>query len=533
MAGYYAEAASALEALLEREAGAKSAALGRERVWKKQTYALTVETLKWAPVLDKVLSATGVLSNSKRPSLLFVLAYELLFGKGVVKGGGALKKALLGAKNPTLKEALDAYCASKGVSEPSQLLPDILANPPVIPRYAFSNPLIASDEDLVARLAEEGWRVEDAPGKGTIEELRAGAIEGVVFRDVHVPGLFVFPSGTDLHAHELVSSKALILLDKASAFPPAVLRAPGIEGWHVADVCAAPGNKTLGAAIAVGESGKVSAWDRDTRRASQLTKNMSAAGASSRVKVTAADVLQARASQVATVRGVIVDPSCSGSGMMDRWDEATKAARKTAIGKGLKKSGASKESESSRLASLAQFQERVLNKALGWPRTERVVYSTCSIHVEENEAVVARVLDENAKRGWTLDPALPGWPIRGWVAGGLDESQAQAVVRSDPVSGGTNGFFVACFKRETPTVVVTADDPEPQAVTSKKRKRAQDNNKEDKAVTEGESSSLTSGSRTTTTTDVSQGVKLAPATLQRSKKKRKKGGYKAPIATRQ
>lgn len=48
-----------------------------------------------------------------------------------------------------------------------------------------------------------------------------------------------------------------------------------------------------------------------------------------------------------------------------------------------------------RLASLASFQVKCLNHGLSFPRLRRLVYSTCSIHSQENEEVVAACLKQN------------------------------------------------------------------------------------------------------------------------------------------
>lgn len=47
-----------------------------------------------------------------------------------------------------------------------------------------------------------------------------------------------------------------------------------------------------------------------------------------------------------------------------------------------------------RLQALAGFQRKVLSHALSFPALQRLVYSTCSLHREENEDVVGAVLQE-------------------------------------------------------------------------------------------------------------------------------------------
>lgn len=75
-----------------------------------------------------------------------------------------------------------------------------------------------------------------------------------------------------------------------------------------------------------------------------------------------------------------------------------------------------------------------------------MVYSTCSIHAEEDERVVAAAL-KAGKGAWRLAPrssVLPTWERRG-----LPEELgkvADRVIRCLPEDK-TNGFFVSCFER--------------------------------------------------------------------------------------
>jgi 16S rRNA C967 or C1407 C5-methylase (RsmB/RsmF family) len=50
-----------------------------------------------------------------------------------------------------------------------------------------------------------------------------------------------------------------------------------------------------------------------------------------------------------------------------------------------------------RLEKLRAFQIAALKKAMSFPAVRHVVYSTCSIHEEENESVVTEVLLNNTE----------------------------------------------------------------------------------------------------------------------------------------
>ena len=100
---------------------------------------------------------------------------------------------------------------------------------------------------------------------------------------------------------------------------------------------------------------------------------------------------------------------------------------------------------------LRNFQVTALKKAMTFENVEIIVYSTCSIHVEENESVVNELLygsDEGSQ--WTVEPParFSSWERRGLPFGRLSAGEASALIRCAP-SDGMNGFFVALFVKKS------------------------------------------------------------------------------------
>ena len=85
-----------------------------------------------------------------------------------------------------------------------------------------------------------------------------------------------------------------------------------------------------------------------------------------------------------------------------------------------------------------------MKHALLLPSLQRLVYSTCSVHERENEAVVAAVLPEAQRLGFHLVNPFPQWHRRG-IAGSVEG--AEKLVRVDPYEDETDGFFIAVFER--------------------------------------------------------------------------------------
>lgn len=99
--------------------------------------------------------------------------------------------------------------------------------------------------------------------------------------------------------------------------------------------------------------------------------------------------------------------------------------------------------DSQRLQMLKRFQISILMHALHFPQVERVVYSTCSVHVEENEEVVEEVMCQVSEL-FQFCLVCPDW--RG--SRGLDGyPHSQLFLRLLPEQDLTQGFFVACFQR--------------------------------------------------------------------------------------
>ena len=428
MADGYSHAAAALERVWAGRGSIKEAVLGKhnDALSNKQrrfAYALVCETLKYAPLrkslfslhsscsyliqallgwgryneaLDTVIEAVlppELLGTAReasegallRRSLAYVMCYDLLFsGRRKLQGGGWAKKKLLEYEAPLVAQLEQLVAANRPPShtggrpskaELKMLIPAALRDGPTLPRYARMNPLRSTMTATLSTLRAEGWECTAAPPPESAEFAAGPAAPNVVWLDPHVPTLLTFRHGTDLHAHELVVSGALLLQDKASCFPatallPAAAAAAAaatsaaaaaattsggdspVEGDWI-DACAAPGNKTLhlaallaafraaarapalmvtalSAVAALEESGSteeetgggaavlpghVYAFERSPKRVETLRSRLIAAGAGNLVSAVHSDWLESDPADpmFANVVGVLVDPSCSGS----------------------------------------------------------------------------------------------------------------------------------------------------------------------------------------------------------------------------
>lgn len=338
--------------------------------------------------------------------------------------------------------------------------------------------------------------------------------------DPHIPDLIAVPPDSNFTKTRAYTDGAIILQDKASCFPAYLLTGGQIESEGVGDCidgCAAPGNKTshLAALLHSQDKRKINiyACEKDERRSKTLISMTGKAGAQSVVVLGRQDflALDPQDSRFAHVTHLLLDPSCSGSGILGRedlpilmlptdpksrkpnGDKPSKGSKKRKRDQGTTTNGNDDERETSaeeikdtthdpaRLQRLATLQTKIVQHAFAFPAATRVTYSTCSVHVEENEAVVSRVLNSQVarSRGWSVlrrQEQVSG--LRDWVHRGveatmtdgslsLNDEAREACIRCHPGDEqGTMGFFLCGFVRdpsdlkdaELPNTVSSQDD---------------------------------------------------------------------------
>uniref|UniRef100_G3RI68 SAM-dependent MTase RsmB/NOP-type domain-containing protein n=1 Tax=Gorilla gorilla gorilla TaxID=9595 RepID=G3RI68_GORGO len=419
----------------------------------KQLYALVCETQRYSAVLDAVISSAGLLSAKKlQPHLAKGRVYELLLGKGF-RGGGGRWKALLGRHQARLKAELARLKVHRGVSRNEDLL-EVGSRPgpaSQLPRFVRVNTLKTCSDDVVDYFKRQGFSYQGRAS--SLDDLRA--LKGKHFLlDSLMPELLVFPAQTDLHEHPLYRAGHLILQDRASCLPAMLLDPP--PGSHVIDACAAPGNKTSHLAALLKNQGKIFAFDLDAKRLASMATLLARAGVSC-CELAEEDFRAVSPSdpRYREVHYILLDPSCSGSGMPSRQLEEPGAGTPSPVC----------------LHALAGFQQRALCHALTFPSLQRLVYSTCSLCQEENEDVVQDALQQNPG-AFRLAPALPAWPHRGLST----FPGAEHCLRASPETTLSGGFVAVIERVEVRDSASQAKASAPERTPSpapKRKKRQQ------------------------------------------------------------
>lgn len=196
---------------------------------------------------------------------------------------------------------------------------------------------------------------------------------------------------------------------------------------QVLDLCAGAGGKTLALAAAMENSGQIYAFDKDKGQLRPIFERLQRAGVRNAQVLNGGDTPALKALG-ARFDVVLVDAPCSGSGTWRRKPDAKWRLRGEA------------------LAIRQEEQREVLELASGLVKPGgRLTYVTCSVLPQENVDQVAWFL--NAFPEFSLVPFGDAWraSIGGEPPRSADGSEQTLLLT--PASHGTDGFFVATFKR--------------------------------------------------------------------------------------
>jgi 16S rRNA (cytosine967-C5)-methyltransferase len=284
---------------------------------------------------------------------------------------------------------------------------------------------IPAERDALARawLAPAALDLRVNPFKTSRDAARAAlAADGIDASPTPYSPLGLRVAGKPaLQRHRLFIDGAIEVQDEGSQLL-CFLVAPK-RSEMIVDFCAGAGGKTLLLGALMRSQGRLYAFDVSPRRLANLNPRLARSGLSNVHPVRIADERDNHVKRLAgKIDRVLVDAPCSGFGTLRRNPDLKWRYPQTAI------------------AELAAKQTRVLAAAAGLVKPGgRLVYATCSVLPDENEAIVEGFLGAHS------DFALGDAAVELARAGiALDTGR---MLRLYPHRHGCDGFFAAVLER--------------------------------------------------------------------------------------
>ena len=264
-----------------------------------------------------------------------------------------------------------------------------------IPKTALqANPLKASAEQVAAALDEAGIACEPHPW---------------------LPGCFLVSGTGNLESLPLFQSGAVYVQDAAAKL--AVLASGAAPGMRVLDCCAAPGGKSFAAAMQMENTGSILSCDLHAHKISLIEKNAARLGISI-LKAEQRSASEFDPALEAQFDLVIADVPCSGLGVIRKKPDI-------------------RYKPLDAIERLPEVQRAILETVSRYVKPGgALLYSTCTVRKEENEAVVLPFLQAHPE--FSLEP----FP----VPDGLDlPNEGYATLL--PHKHAADGFFICKLRK--------------------------------------------------------------------------------------
>lgn len=193
-------------------------------------------------------------------------------------------------------------------------------------------------------------------------------------------------------------------------------------GMRVLDYCAGAGGKTLSLAMLMENKGTLIASDISKNRLDRASERLRRLGIHNTTTLSADG--KWRKKQAKQFDRVLVDAPCSGSGT---WRRNPDLMLRT--------------SESD-LAELIEKQRQILDEVAPLVKEGgRLIYATCSLITDENDAQAQWFLDNHPE--FSLLPLHQLWQLASPPPSG------ESTWSLTPAQHGTDGFYMACFERRS------------------------------------------------------------------------------------
>lgn len=456
---------------------------------QRLAYQLAFNTLKYQELLEDVLIDSGFCVSQPMPdggmSLVAVMLTDLMDRKFLprlepanqeeeVKAVREVEACLLRFRTKLVASL--ARCRIKhDLLTLDNILPENIRHrqerATQLPLYAWINTLRSSLEEVIEVLHTSGFSCVKSVGQ----------LEGRTFsKDTHCHDLLVFPNSMkrELTNTRLLSDYRLVIQDKSCCVGPWALRPLLAEGGdvlmtgcfsartvaHMAAVAASAHTHAethtsfMSQSNAHGQSTViVCLGDEPQSQTDELQNTLSKLGCKNvKLLPVSLESLDVSDKRLQEVRVVVVMPACSLSAVSNPVDYIMQENRDPRLMLDLAHGSVSPE----KLQALSCQQRKDLQRVVQFPQVQAVLYSTCSVHSEENEEVLKTILSQPAPPYRLSSPGL----LQDSIIGDESQEMKASFFRLE-ASDHHNGCFLALLTRQPePEVIETPQEVLARAV---------------------------------------------------------------------
>jgi 16S rRNA (cytosine967-C5)-methyltransferase len=419
-----------LDFLIERQSRKRIASLDREVVLALRLGLYQLRFLDRVPARAAIYESVELVKHGRKKS-------ASTFVNAVLRGAAEIARADIAALLPAASPPAERL----GIlhSHPTWLVERWLA------RFGEARTIALMEANN--RAPELSGLIHDSAERGEIVGgLKRGGIQVL-------PGRWLRDSfrasGGSISQIAAFREGRISIQDEASQMVPLLLDVRA--GDSVLDLCAAPGGKTATLAKAAGPSGRVVAADRHAHRLAAIRAHFK------RLRLRGVGIIELDGTGALPFREkfsrVLVDAPCSGTGTFGRNPEIRWSLR------------------AEDLTELHGRQVALLRSGLAQLESGgRLVYSTCSMEAEENDAVIDEAIGASSEfrrlgREELAATLTPHFLDDGKLHGSLDEAAAlqrtatkpgdidsffgeDGTFRASPSLHSTDGFFAVAIERK-------------------------------------------------------------------------------------